>query len=83
MVSTKICRKTFVSNFRQTGIPTDLLYLMTGHESGKSAAMANTYDARQFETVAETIFGHGNFMDLRERKTPLPVSLEVDSSGEF
>ena len=25
MVSTKICRKTFVSNFRQTGIPTDLL----------------------------------------------------------
>ena len=55
MVSTKICRKTFVSNFRQTGIPTDLLYLMTGHESGKSAAMANTYDARQFETVAETL----------------------------
>ena len=49
MVSTKICRKTFVSNFRQTGIPTNLLYLMTGHESGKSAAMANTYDARQFE----------------------------------
>ena len=67
MVSTKICRKTFVSNFRQTGIPTDLLYLMTGHESGKSAAMANTYDARQFETVAETLLP---YLEKFERNLP-------------
>ena len=72
MVSTKICRKTFVSNFRQTGIPTDLLYLMTGHESGKSAAMANTYDARQFETVAETIIP---YLETFERNVPVKIEL--------
>lgn len=53
-VSSKIGRVSFVSNFRNVGIPTNLLNLMTGHAGVKE--MAATYDAAGFLERAPLLF---------------------------
>lgn len=63
--SSKIGRKSFVSNMRTCGAPDNLLAMMTGHKVDRS--ILNTYDARVF---SERIPGAIRYLRDYENKLP-------------
>lgn len=65
-ISSKVGRNSFITNFRTLGMPDNLLNLMTGHAGEK--AMANAYDAAQFQDRAALLFPY--LREFEKRITP-------------
>ena len=77
-VTTKICRKSFMSNCLHAGLSEREAYTMTGH---KDKSMAKRYDQRQFSKLANRFVKHLKEMDQILKTGEKGPTIEIFSMG--